>query len=81
MIKETKLVQIGNSKGLRLPKSLISKYGFGERIILEERPDGILIQAANDQKLSWEDTFKAMAREEAEWNEWNEIDVDMDSHL
>jgi antitoxin MazE len=81
MQKEAKLVQIGNSQGIRLPKILISKYGFGEKIILEELPEGILIRPESGGKLSWEETYKAMAEEQEEWQDWAELDIDLESNL
>ena len=55
----SKLVNIGNSKGIRLPKKLIEKYHLDETLILEEKNEGILIKAdIPDNKLSWEETYK-----------------------
>jgi len=82
MVKEAKLINIGNSQGIRIPKKMISKYGFGQRIILEETEDGILMRAVRTGKLSWEDTYKEMAAaEQEEWTDWQNIDVDLDAHL
>lgn len=82
MLKNVKLIKIGNSQGLRLPKWLISKYGFGKYILLEETPEGILLRPTEENKLSWEDTYKAMAAEEQdEWNDWESVDVDLEMHL
>ncbi len=30
----------------------------------------------NEQKLSWDETFKAMAQEAEDWSEWTELDVE-----
>jgi len=82
MLKKAKLIKIGNSQGIRLPKGMISRYGFGERVILEEVQKGILIHAVPNGKLSWEDTYKAMAHEDrSEWSDWQDLDVDMPSHV
>ena len=79
---ETKLIKIGNSQGIRLPKKVISKYGFGNGVLLEETQDGILIHAAESGKLSWEDTYKETAvMEKEEWDDWQELDVNEDAHL
>ncbi|MFO7680772.1 MAG: AbrB/MazE/SpoVT family DNA-binding domain-containing protein [Chloroflexota bacterium] len=80
---EAKLIKIGNSQGIRLPKKIISKYGFGNLVLLEETEDGILIHAAKSGKLSWEDTYKAMAEAEDqdEWEDWQNLDVAQDTHL
>ena len=79
---ETKLIKIGNSQGIRLPKRIISKYGLGKTVLLAETEDGILIYAAKNNKLSWEDTYKAMANaEQDEWTDWQNIDVAEETHL
>ena len=36
-IREVKLVPIGNSKGIRIPKQLRQKYGWGDELVLEEQ--------------------------------------------
>ncbi len=77
-----KLIKIGNSHGIRLPKKIISRYGFGNIVQLEETPDGVLIHATQDGKLSWEDTYKEMAMmEKDEWTDWQNLDIDEEMHL
>ena len=70
-IKDIKLVPIGNSRGIRLPKKLLQKYGFKENVILEETAKGILLRAKEDPKLSWEDTFREMANENENWDDFD----------
>ncbi len=81
MSERAKLIKIGNSQGIRLPKKLVSKYGLGELVILEELKEGILLHAANQGKLSWEDTYKQMAQEENEWSDWQDLDINQDDYL
>ena len=78
---EAKLIKIGNSQGIRFPNKIISKYGLGNLVLLEETEDGILIHAAKSGKLSWEDTYKAMAaaEEQDEWADWESLDEE--AHL
>jgi antitoxin MazE len=66
---EIKVVPIGNSRGVRLPKATLAKYSIKESVLLEERPEGILLRSKNDKRLSWEETFKDMAREREDWND------------
>ncbi len=74
---ETKLIDIGNSKGIRLPKRLIVRYHLRERLTLEEREEGILIKADTpEDKLSWKDTYKEMARENEDWSDFDEVVAD-----
>ena len=81
MLEKVKLIKIGNSQGFRLPKRVISKYGFGNHIVLEEMPEGILLRTSKKNKLSWEDTYKAMAETEEEWDVWQDADIDAETHL
>ncbi len=75
MVKEERLIKIGNSQGIRLPKKIISKYGFRNLVFLEETQDGVLIRAAQSEKLNWEDTYKEMAdSEQGEWADWQNMD-------
>lgn len=77
MLKEAKVVQIGNSKGIRLPKAMILRAGLGENVVLEQTENGIMIRPKREEKLSWDETFKAMAADSDEdWTEWAELDVE-----
>ena len=68
--KDAKLIPIGNSQGIRISKLLLQKYGFIDRLVLEETDRGILIRKPDeDNQFSWEDTFKAMAQEEEDWRD------------
>ncbi|MEA2108063.1 MAG: AbrB/MazE/SpoVT family DNA-binding domain-containing protein [Pseudomonadota bacterium] len=65
--RDVKLIPIGNSKGVRIPKMLLQKYGFSNHLLLEETERGLLLRSKKERKLSWEDTFKAMADEKEDW--------------
>ena len=69
--KQIKLIQIGNSRGVRLTKDLIEKYGLEEKLILEEKDDGILIRSVSRLKLSWEDTFRETAAAQDDWSDFD----------
>ena len=65
-----KLIEVGNSKGLRLPKNLVNKYKLDLGIVLEEKEEGILIKPVKrDKKLSWEETYREMAKEKEDWDD------------
>jgi len=40
-------------------------------LILEETDQGLLLRKKQDDKLSWEDTFKAMAEEHEDWGDFD----------
>jgi len=69
--RDIKLVPIGNSKGVRIPKTLIQKYGLNNFLLLEETDRGLLLRKKDDKKLSWEDTYKAMANEKEYWDDFD----------
>jgi antitoxin MazE len=71
-VRDVKLVPIGNSQGVRIPKTLLQRYGLSNSLVLEETDRGILLRKKRDDKLSWEDTFKAMAEE---GEDWTDLDV------
>ena len=55
--RDIKIVHIGNSLGVRLPKVLLQKYGFTHSLVLEETTQGLLLRKKQDDKLSWADTY------------------------
>ena len=70
-IMDIKLIPIGNSKGVRIPKALLQKYGLDNSLLLEETERGLLLRKKEDSKLSWQDTYKAMAAENEDWSEFD----------
>lgn len=54
-----KLIQIGNSKGIRLPKSLIEKYNLTEELEIMETDEGIIIKPVSSVRSGWEEQFKS----------------------
>ena len=72
--RTVKLVAIGNSRGIRLPKILLRKYGWGESVVMEETDGGLILRRETEPRTSWEDTYRAMA---AEGEDWSDFDVAM----
>lgn len=68
-VRDVKLIPIGNSKGIRLPKILLQKYGWSDSLILEETEEGIFLHKKEGNKLSWEETYQAMAEEDEDWSD------------
>jgi antitoxin MazE len=69
--RDAKLVPIGNSKGVRIPKALLQKYGLKNSLLIEETDRGLLLRNKEENKLSWEDTYKAMANEKEHWDHFD----------
>jgi len=68
-VLEFKVVPIGNSRGVRLPKAVLDKYAIRDAVVVEQREEGLLLRSKRDRRLSWEDTFKAMAHEREDWSD------------
>jgi len=66
--RDAKLIHIGNSKGIRIPKALLQKYGLRNTLLIEETDRGILLRNKEESKLSWEETYKNMAIEKENWD-------------
>jgi antitoxin MazE len=74
--RNVRLISIGNSKGIRLPKSILQKYGFADSLLLEETEQGILLKSQGSSKLSWEETYKAIAAEQQDWADFDDALLD-----
>ena len=71
-VREVELVAIGDSRGIRLPDTLLDKYGWSDRLLLEEVEGGVVLRGKETHKLSWKDTYRAMA---AEAEDWSNLDI------
>ncbi len=54
------IVPIGNSRGIRLPKMLLDKYGFGDAVEVELRDDALVLKAVRKPRDGWEVAFQQM---------------------
>lgn len=57
---KTRIVRIGNSQGVRLPRPLLETAGLGEDVVLRATPGRIVIEAARAPRAGWADAAKAM---------------------
>ena len=57
---KARLVRIGNSRGIRLPKPLIEQAGLSEEVDLRLQAGAITIRPAADARAGWADAAKLM---------------------
>jgi antitoxin MazE len=59
---KTKLIQIGNSKGICIPNSLIKNCGFGDEVTLEVQNKQLVIHSGKKPRENWERDFKSKVK-------------------
>lgn len=57
---KARLVKIGNSRGIRLPKPLIEAVGLDEEVELRVREGAIVILPARPPRTGWADAARAL---------------------
>ena len=55
------LVSIGNSKGVRIPRSIIKACGFGEQIEMRVSEGMVVLTPARNPREGWNRAFETMA--------------------
>ena len=58
---ELPVIQIGNSKGIRIPKSLLKQYNFEDKVVVDLKEEGLLIKPKKVRD-GWAESFKEMAK-------------------
>ncbi|HRY98111.1 MAG TPA: AbrB/MazE/SpoVT family DNA-binding domain-containing protein [Bacteroidales bacterium] len=54
------IIPIGNSKGIRLSKTLIEKYDFKDSVELILNEEYLIIKPVVEPRINWESAFKEM---------------------
>jgi antitoxin MazE len=78
-----KLIKIGNSRGLRIPRAVLEQTGLTDEVEMNVEAGRLVIRAARQARQGWEEQFAAMHLAEddslldqappADWDEkeWN----------
>ena len=59
-VVKTRIVKIGNSQGIRIPKIFLEQSALGEEVELALEAQQIVIRPAYSVRRGWDDAFKAM---------------------
>lgn len=57
---ETQIIKIGNSKGLRLSKTILEKYNIQDKVELILEKEQIILKPISQPRQGWEESFKEM---------------------
>jgi antitoxin MazE len=79
---KTRIIRIGNSKGIRIPKLMLDQTNFGQEVELELEENRIVIRSSQPSRQDWEEQFKIMAEkgddvlldEAVQLSSWDEED-------
>ena len=58
---KARIVRIGNSRGIRIPKPLIEQTGLGEHVEIAVQGSSLVISPARSPRAGWSDAFAEMA--------------------
>jgi len=56
----TRIVRIGNSRGVRIPKPLLEQAGLGQEVELTVEDSRIVIAPARRARAGWAEAFQEM---------------------
>jgi antitoxin MazE len=59
---QVSVIQLGNSKGIRLSKGLLEKYHITDKLELVLEDDHILLKPVAQPRKNWEKAFSEMHR-------------------
>jgi antitoxin MazE len=58
---KTRLVKIGNSQGVRIPKLVLEQLNLSADIELEVQDDHLIVRPSAHPRADWADQFRQMA--------------------
>ncbi len=57
---QVSVIQIGNSKGIRLSKTILEKYHITDSVEIVMEEEGLIIKPVTIPRKGWEKAFKKM---------------------
>jgi antitoxin MazE len=80
---KTRIIRIGNSQGIRIPKLYLQQTGLGEQVELDVQDNEIVIRPIGHPRQGWAEAFSAMSehrddqlldRESRNQSSWDEAE-------
>jgi antitoxin MazE len=62
-IIRTRIVKIGNSQGIRIPKLLLEQSGIHTEVEIEVQGDHLTIRTASRLRTGWDEAFASMSKQ------------------
>ena len=76
------LIQIGNSKGIRIPKALIEQAALeNKELELKLVKEGLLIKTVSQARQGWQEAISAALKENQDLKDEAWLETDLDAEL
>jgi antitoxin MazE len=62
MATKTRIVRIGNSRGIRVPKVLLDQAQLPDEVELHAEPGRLVVQGVRRPRTGWAEAARAMAK-------------------
>jgi antitoxin MazE len=59
---KTKVIKIGNSKGIRIPRHILEQSGLENEVEIEVRDKKIILKPTTKPRENWDIAFQEMAK-------------------
>jgi antitoxin MazE len=77
----TRIVKIGNSQGIRIPKLLLEQSGIHAEVEIEVQGDHLTIRTASRSRSGWDEAFAEMSKQqddvlldEVSTTDWDQVE-------
>jgi antitoxin MazE len=77
----TRIVKIGNSQGIRIPKLLLEQSGIQAEVEIEVQGDHLTIRSASRSRSGWDEVFAGMSKQnddvlldEVSTTDWDQVE-------
>lgn len=60
----TRIVKIGNSQGIRIPKLLLEQSGIQSEVEIEVHGEHLTIRTASQSRMGWDEAFAVMSEQQ-----------------
>ena len=58
----SKIIKIGNSRGIRIPRTLLEQAGLVDEVEMKVEGHRLIIHSAHSPRAGWDEQFAAMAK-------------------
>ena len=59
---KTRIIKIGNSHGIRIPRLVLDQIGLANEVEIEVQADQLVIRPSHSPRHDWDAQFQAMAQ-------------------